>query len=80
MVTLINKLSELLNRTAKYTCMHGFSGSRAFGLALVVKLVPVARAFVLVPISPRRNTLALLAADSAVLEAPILNLCHRASI
>ncbi|GMN37820.1 hypothetical protein TIFTF001_007129 [Ficus carica] len=43
----------------------------ALGLALLVALVSVARAFVLVAVSPRRNALALLAAYPTVLHAPV---------
>lgn len=47
--------------------------SWALGLLLVVlgDLIPVARALILVPVSPRRHTLALLAAHSAVVQAPV---------
>lgn len=48
---------------------------RALSLALRVLQVPVTRALVLVAISPRRNTLALAAADSAELQAPVLHPC-----
>ena len=54
--------------------------SRAFGLALLVELVPVARTLVLVPIGPRRNTFALSTAYSTVLHTPILNPCRWASV
>jgi len=54
--------------------------SRAFGLALLVELVPVARALVLVPIGSRRNTFALCTAYSTVLQTPILNPCCRAPV
>lgn len=51
---------------------------RALGVALGILLVPIARALVLVPISPRRNTIALLAAYATVLQAPVLPSCFRA--
>ena len=49
--------------------------SRALGLALRVLVVPVARALVLVSISPRWHALALLTANTAVLQAPVLHSC-----
>jgi len=54
--------------------------SRAFGLALLVELVPVARALVLVPVGSRRDTFALCTAYSTVLQTSILNSCGRAPI
>ena len=51
---------------------------RALGLALGVLLVLVARALVLVSIRAGRNAFALLAADSAVLQAPVFHSCFRA--
>lgn len=57
-----------------------FKTSWAFGLALLVELVPVARTLVLVPIGPRRNTFALSTAYSTVLHTPILNPCRWASV
>ena len=48
---------------------------RALGLALGVLHVPVARAFILVPICPRWNTVAFLTANSTVLQAPIFYSC-----
>lgn len=47
--------------------------SRAFVLALGVLHVPVARALVLVSVSPRWDTVALLAADPAKPQASVLN-------
>lgn len=47
-------------------------------MALGVLLVLVARALVLVSISAGRNAFALLAADSAVLQAPVFHSCFRA--
>ena len=58
----------------------GFRLSGALGLALLVLLVPIARALMLVPVSPRRNTLALFTAYSTVLKASILNCCYCAPI
>lgn len=57
-----------------------FKTSWAFGLALLVELVPVARTLVLVPIGPRRNTFALSTAYSTVPQTPILNPCRWASV
>lgn len=54
--------------------------SRALGVALGVLEVPVARALVLVPISPRGHALALVTANSAVLQAPILHARIRAPL
>lgn len=51
----------------------GISGT--FGLAFGADHVPVTRALMLVTISPGRHTLALLAADSAVLHAPVRYSC-----
>lgn len=45
--------------------------SRALGPAFGVTFVSVARAFILVAVSPRRNTLAFFTANSAVLQAPL---------
>lgn len=52
-----------------------FRNSRALGLPLLVNLVPVARALMLVSVSPRRHTLAVLTAYPAVLQAPVLHSC-----
>jgi len=54
--------------------------SRAFGFALLVELVSVARTLVLVPIGSRRNAFALRTAYSTVLQTSISNPCHRAPI
>lgn len=52
---------------------------RALGLALGVLKVPVARALVLVTVRPRRNAVALVTADAAVLQAPVPQSCFRTS-
>lgn len=52
--------------------MEIMSRSRALGLALGATVVPVTRALVLVPESPRRHAVAFRAADPAVFQAPVL--------
>lgn len=59
--------------------MKGIRNSRAFALALRVLHIPVARTLVLVSVSPRWHTVALLAADSTVLQASLLKLSLRTS-
>lgn len=49
--------------------------SRALGVALGVLEIPVARALVLVSISPRWHALALVTANPAVFQAPVLHSC-----
>lgn len=64
------------------SCMYlwgGDYGSRAFGVALGVPEVSVARTFTLVAISPRRHTLTLLAAYPTEPQTPILPSCFRTS-
>jgi len=63
-----------------YICntRHHYTTSRALGFALGVLHVPVARALVLVPISPRWHALALFTANSTVLQAPVFNSCFGA--
>jgi hypothetical protein len=63
-----------------HTIKISFCQLRAFGLALVVNLVSVARTFMLISISPRRNAFALLAAYFTILHTPICNPCFRASV
>lgn len=53
---------------------------RAFGFALGVLQVPVARALVLVPICPRWNALTLTAADPTELHASVLHPSLRAPL
>ena len=55
------------------TATAGDSGSWAFGLPVLAlgDLVPVARALNLVPVGPRRHTLALLEAHPAVAQAQV---------
>lgn len=74
-----NHMQKLLLLSLYSTWCLSWS-SRAFGLALLVELVPVARTLVLVPIGPRRNTFALSTAYSTVPQTPILNPCRWASV
>lgn len=59
---------------------HAFKEQRlgnsgTFGLAFVADHVPVTRALMLVTISPRRHTFALLTTYSTVLHAPVRHSC-----
>lgn len=56
------------------------SSSRALGLLLLTEFVPVARALILVSVSARRNTLALLAAYPTIFDAPVLDPCFGAPV